>query len=350
MKIVVDGQEIVETGSEKLLGVVINNSLTWKAHLYGDGENQGLVQQLSARVGMLKMMAKYMRRENLKFFASGIFYSKLIYCLPVYGNVLGLEEYKEDNSRYQSFTASDNKKLQVLQNNLNRVLLNARYDTSTVTLLRDTSSLSVQQMIAYHTALLAYKIVKEGKPSYLKDRLQKRSVGVNLREGRGSLVLKRKKIAITREGFICRGATLLNKLDEDLRNEENLVQFKSGLKRWVLENIPVKPASKFQVFRERVQQTLPREVTLPQRFGPQDIRSFLIDRSELNNRNQAGPAAVPPSPTDRPPPTPCQPASPNQTNLQGIQRYFRAKTSPRYNLPQFDQLARDTEGDQTDTD
>ena len=29
-KIVVDGMEIVETSSEKLLGVVVNNELTWK--------------------------------------------------------------------------------------------------------------------------------------------------------------------------------------------------------------------------------------------------------------------------------------------------------------------------------
>ena len=41
-KIVVDDQEISETSSEKLLGVVINNTLTWKNHLYGDDENDGL--------------------------------------------------------------------------------------------------------------------------------------------------------------------------------------------------------------------------------------------------------------------------------------------------------------------
>ena len=40
-KIVVDNQEVPETSSEKLLGVVINNTLTWKNHLYGDDENEG---------------------------------------------------------------------------------------------------------------------------------------------------------------------------------------------------------------------------------------------------------------------------------------------------------------------
>ena len=159
-KIVVDNKEITETCSEKLLGVVINNELTWKNHLYGDKENDGLVQQLSKRIGMLKKISRYMSREKLKYFSSGIFYSKLSYCLPVFGNVLGLEEYKEDNSRYQSFTQKDNNSLQVLQNKLNRMILNADKHTPTQKLLEDTNTMSIQQMIAYQTALMSYKIVK----------------------------------------------------------------------------------------------------------------------------------------------------------------------------------------------
>ena len=59
-KIIVDGQEVIETSSEKLLGVVVNNTLTWKNHLYGDSENEGLIPQLSKRIGMLKVMSKHM--------------------------------------------------------------------------------------------------------------------------------------------------------------------------------------------------------------------------------------------------------------------------------------------------
>ena len=118
----------------------MNNTLTWNNHLYGDTENEGLIQQLSRRLGMLKMMSKHMERNNLNFFASG----KLCYCLPVFGNVMGLDEFKENNSRYQSYTVKDNNKLQVLQNKLNRLLLNASFDTPTEVLLRETSSLSIQ--------------------------------------------------------------------------------------------------------------------------------------------------------------------------------------------------------------
>ena len=44
----------------------------------------------------------------MKLFASGIFYSKLSYCLPVFGNVFGLSRYKEEDTRYTSYTKEDN--------------------------------------------------------------------------------------------------------------------------------------------------------------------------------------------------------------------------------------------------
>ena len=79
----VDSMEVKESKSEKLLGVLINNELTWREHLYGetwrqgDKNAQGLIPQLSQRVGMLKRMSKLMTKKRLKLFTNGIFYSKL---------------------------------------------------------------------------------------------------------------------------------------------------------------------------------------------------------------------------------------------------------------------------------
>ena len=64
LAIMVDGQRIEETESEKLLGVTINNKLSWKDHLYGDKDNPGLVSQLKQRVGTLRRLSKYMSKEG----------------------------------------------------------------------------------------------------------------------------------------------------------------------------------------------------------------------------------------------------------------------------------------------
>ena len=47
------GKIIKESKSEKLLGILINNTLTWKTQLYGDSDNPGLLPTLSKRVGVL---------------------------------------------------------------------------------------------------------------------------------------------------------------------------------------------------------------------------------------------------------------------------------------------------------
>ena len=41
IEIKVDGKKVKETRSEKLLGLVINNSLTWQEHLYGKTWREG---------------------------------------------------------------------------------------------------------------------------------------------------------------------------------------------------------------------------------------------------------------------------------------------------------------------
>ena len=146
------------SSSEKLLELVLNNKLTWKNHLYDDRGHIGLIPQLNKRLGMLNRLSKYMSNDKLIYFSSGMFYSKLSYCLPVVGNIFGLHSYKEENRRYFSFTVKDNQNLQVIKNKLNKLLLNADKNTSTAKLLHKAGSLCIHQMIAYQTVLSTYKI------------------------------------------------------------------------------------------------------------------------------------------------------------------------------------------------
>ena len=261
---------------------------------------------------MMRKISKYMNQKNLKYFASGIFYSKLNYCLPVFGNVFGLEDYKVDNSRYQSFTVKDNNNLQVLQNKLNRMLLHAERNTPTEKLLKDTDSISIQQLIAYHSAVLAYKVVNSGKPQYLAQKLRQRKEGMVLRGRLGSLEQSNKTLSISKEGFLYRAACIMNKLDDSLRNETKLERFKTGVRIWVKKNIKTKPSSKHPKLIGRKNAT-PRP-TPQDPPNPNDIRRFLI-RQDPNHTHTLPMLRPPPHPTDRPPPTIATPSL-------GIMRYF----------------------------
>ena len=88
--VAVDGLMKEETKSEKLLGITVNNKLNWKNHLYGDEDNTGLLKQLSQRIGMLRKMRNFVTGAIFKTVLNGIFNSKLIYGITVYGGVWGL--------------------------------------------------------------------------------------------------------------------------------------------------------------------------------------------------------------------------------------------------------------------
>ena len=53
ISIVVDGHEVQESESERLLGLNVNNVLTWEHHLYGNKEHKGLIPKLSQRANII---------------------------------------------------------------------------------------------------------------------------------------------------------------------------------------------------------------------------------------------------------------------------------------------------------
>ena len=64
LSVTVCGDLVEELEAEKLLGIVVNNTCTWKNHMHGyhDGKKQkpGLIKDLSKRVGILSKLRKYL--------------------------------------------------------------------------------------------------------------------------------------------------------------------------------------------------------------------------------------------------------------------------------------------------
>ena len=102
----------------------------------------------------------------------GIFTSKLIYGITVWGGIWGLPgSLDETNRKSTSITKEYMRKLQVLQNSALRTQTGSRYDVPTATLLSKTGQLSVHQLAAYHSATQVNKIHESKQPSYHQFRL-----------------------------------------------------------------------------------------------------------------------------------------------------------------------------------
>ena len=102
------------------------------------------------------------------------------------------------------------------------MITGANYNTPTAKLLEETDTLSVHQLVAYQTAVMAYKVIQTKKPTYIAERMQSRSGNKKLRGRLGRVDQQHHSLSIAKEGFIQRGASILNKLDECLRCEPKL--------------------------------------------------------------------------------------------------------------------------------
>ena len=232
--------------------MVISNQLVWKPHIYGDENNKGLIQKLAQRVGVIRKLSHKMSSERLRIFAEGIFYSTLKYCMQVYGNVFGLENYKIGGKRYFSYTVAANNDLQVLQNKINRILLHKFKDISTEELCRQTKSLSVQQMIAVSTMTTAVKIIKTKKPRFLHSRFV-------INERKTALIQPLRK-SLSCEGFVNRAISLINKMGLEVLDTRTDAQAKRMIREWVFKNISVKPRPMLQNMRFYQGNRRPQEV------------------------------------------------------------------------------------------
>ena len=225
------GDTISESTSEKILGVIVNNTITWKNHLYGDNDNIGLMKSLSKRIGMLKTIRKYVPNQKFSQIISGIFTSKLMYCSSVWGGVWSIPGAMDMDSTTTrtSISKDDVRKLQVLQNKTMRLETNLDFGTPTKELLAKTGKLSVHQMIAYSTAVQMYNIKRTEEPKYHHDRLFS---GANRVEF---------KLSLARASFFYQGARIWAALPGTMKTAPKVGNFKKLCKQWIKSNIHVKP-------------------------------------------------------------------------------------------------------------
>ena len=239
------GEAKKETESEKLLGVIVNNTATFKHHLYGDDDNTGLLKQLSQRVGMLKRLKKFMSPARLKMVMDGIFGSKLAYGMTVWGRVWQIPGEDED-MRSPTLTKEDIRKLQVLQNKCLRLITNCDYKTPTKVLLQKTNRLSVHQQIAQLSLSQVHSIYYTRSPAYHYQRLFSRPHNNDEQQGTRSVDDYSAnridfKLSLARSNFFYQSSRLWAAIPDSIKMIRKKNIFKKKCKSWVMSNVLVKP-------------------------------------------------------------------------------------------------------------
>ena len=156
------------------------------------------------------------------------------------------DNYRDGGSRSICFSKEDCRKLQVLQNQVLKLLVyggpvqrQIPLNIPTSELLEKSGDLSVHQLGALQTLTMVKKTVMSQKPSYIAERHQ--IVHSKMTRSGSTLNLESTKLVQRREGIIYRGGTLFNLIPAVLKNEPKIKKFKKGAKEWVRKNIKIKP-------------------------------------------------------------------------------------------------------------
>ena len=219
------GNEIIEPDNyETILGGILSNNLKWSEHIRDN--KKSLFKCLTTRVNALAKISKISNFKTRKMIANGIFLSKLIYLIQIWG---GCSDY------LLNF-------LQVLQNRAARFVTKLGHGTSVKTLLTQCGWLSVRQLTVYHSLNFIYKTKRDKKPKYFNNIFSREfAYKTRLADGSGIRTNCNDKATktLTQQNFTFKAIKTWNDLPIEIRAEASAFKFKTKIKAWIKSNVSI---------------------------------------------------------------------------------------------------------------
>ena len=134
-------------------------------------------------------------------------------------------------------------KLQVLQNKALRIYKKVPRETPIRTLLAQSNSLSVHQLVAYHSAVQVYKVNTTKKPEYHYHRLfgENRVLLPRTRSDTNNDSRVDFKLSLARTSFFFQSSRIWSAIPLCIKTAKSLETFKRAMKIWIKTNIKMKP-------------------------------------------------------------------------------------------------------------
>ena len=208
LELSINNESINRVSSVKLLGVFIDENLTWQTHIDKLSEN------IASGIGAIKRIRPFVPPGTLLYIYSALIQPHFDYCNLVWGNC--------------GKTLSD--RLQKLQNRAARLLKSSSYDADAKGLIRQLGwkDLCAQRQI--QKALMVYRSLNGLVPECLSSKFLKRNgTRYSLRESENKLVVPLPRTNYLKNSFSYSGAALWNSLPCNLRMIKSLNQFKKQI-------------------------------------------------------------------------------------------------------------------------
>ena len=203
----VNHSELEQTNTEKLLGVTIDNTLSWNSQV------DIILKKCNSLLYLLCRIKKYLSIPVRKLFYNSYILPHLDYCCTVWGNC----------------NADILNKLFKFQKRAARIILNKNTDTPSDELFNELKWLKIGDRIEYVKATLMYKALNDLAPNYLAKSFNFTSDIHNLSlrsTEHKDLYVPKPKTEIFRKSFAYSGSKLWNSLPVTVRGAATLPEFR----------------------------------------------------------------------------------------------------------------------------
>ena len=224
MNILVEiGGELNEPSEvERLLGAHVHRDMKWGEMVQNN--DKSVVRALVTRTNALSKIAKIADFKTMKMIGNGIWLSKLIYMISVWGGTEG----------YLLTT------LQKLQNRAARIICKRGRTYPAKKALKNVGWLTVKSLVDYHSLVQARKVLFTQQPQYLHEKLvggrRRPHYATRLVAGgdisQGQEMQPRLDLTMQSWRFRVRGDWV--KVPVPIRTMETLDLFKKELKKWLM--------------------------------------------------------------------------------------------------------------------
>ena len=205
------GDIVLETvRSAKLLGVQIDECLTWSAHI------DSLCKKLSQKIGILRRLQAFMSPAALLKVFNCIIFPHFNYCCTVWCS-----------AKNKVFID----RLFKLQKRASRIILKVKVtQTPTADIFRVLKWMPIHDYFIYRKMVLTFKVLKNLTPEYLNvfTFVHQISTRTTRNSENGILYIPRFRTEYFKRSFKVSSTLLWNELPESIRNCDTLSSFKSA--------------------------------------------------------------------------------------------------------------------------
>ena len=216
LNLFINDNEIENVSSHKVLGIMIDSSLTWNEQI------DYIVKKINSKVFLFSRIKKFLPKDTRILYYNAYIQPLFDYCITIWGNC----------------SKQNIERLLKLQKKIARMILDKSYDHPSEPLFKELKWLSIDKRIEYQKSLLMYKCQNEIAPQYLQDLFKFNSSDVyKLRSVTNSnLAIPKPKTEIFKKSFQYSGTLIWNSLPHAVKSCNSLTTFKTKCFNYLLSN------------------------------------------------------------------------------------------------------------------